>query len=141
MTGSCVPPGGERPSAGDFEPYDICDLCGQVAGDDELLAAIVPDSSAVHDTNPSLDGKRGLTACTVDHLAALVEEYRDRPFMPEEQWAAKIRRALATLDTPVGLSVVAELSGLSEAEAMRGIDWHTARVREWQAGNGAVGSG
>ncbi|MEU3570354.1 hypothetical protein AB0E96_18305 [Kitasatospora sp. NPDC036755] len=30
------------------------------------------------------------------------------------------------------LSVVARLSGLSEHEAVEGVQWHNARAREWR---------
>ncbi|MFB7908308.1 hypothetical protein ACFC1T_17910 [Kitasatospora sp. NPDC056076] len=128
----------DRAWAADFEPCDICDLCGEVVGDDDLLGALVPDSSAVYGTDPALDGKRVLTACTVDHLAVLVEQYRARPFVAEELWAAKVRRAVAEVAPPVPLSLLAKLSGISEQEALRGIYWHNARAREWRARYGGA---
>nr|WP_230211117.1 hypothetical protein [Streptomyces kaniharaensis] len=117
----------------DAETLDLCDHCGQAVVGADLLSALVPDSSALHATDPDLDGKRVLTACSVDHLAALIEEYRRRPFVPEEQWAAKVCRALAGHDEPVPLSTVAQLCGLSERQAQQGVEWHNARAREWRA--------
>jgi hypothetical protein len=126
----------------DVDAYDLCDECGEVVADDELIGALVPDSSALHASDPELDGKRLVTACSVEHLTVLVEQYRSRPFVREEQWAAKVCRALAAYDEPVPLGTVAALSGLSEQQAQLGVDWHNARAREWQAefGDGAGGA-
>lgn len=132
------------PTAGDGFPagadaYDLCDECGQVVADNDLLSALVPDSSVLHGSDPDLDGKRVLTACSVDHLAVLVEQYRRRPFVPQEQWAAKVCRTLAGYEEPVALSTVAEQSGLSEDQAQQGVDWHNERAREWRARYGDGG--
>ncbi|MET8701970.1 hypothetical protein ACFVUH_20780 [Kitasatospora sp. NPDC058032] len=133
------PPVGGGPGADDAAGYDLCDHCGQVVPREELLGALVPDSSAVHVSEPGLDGRRLVTACSAEHLAALIAVYRNRPFVPEEQWAAKVCRALARCEEPVPLGVVAELSGLSEQQAQRGVDWHNARAREWRARYGGGG--
>ncbi|MFJ8622224.1 hypothetical protein ACIRD3_05195 [Kitasatospora sp. NPDC093550] len=125
------PPAGD-PTGDDAEGLDLCDHCGRAVADADLLGALVPDSSALHPTDPDLDGKRVLLACSVDHLAALIEEYRHRRFVPEEQWAGKVCRALADCDEPVPISVVARLSGLSEHQAVQGVEWHNARAREWR---------
>ncbi|MGW6918184.1 hypothetical protein ACWGB8_30875 [Kitasatospora sp. NPDC054939] len=125
----------------DVDAYDLCDECGEVVAGDELISALVADSSALHAGDPDLDGKRVVMACSVEHLAVLVEQYRRRPFVPEEQWAGKVCRALARYDEPVPLGIVAALSGLSEQQAQLGVDWHNARARAWQAefGDGAGG--
>ncbi|MEU8511039.1 hypothetical protein AB0C76_05545 [Kitasatospora sp. NPDC048722] len=134
------PPADDR-SDGTPETLDLCDLCGQAVPADDLLCALVPDSSALHVRDPDLDGKRALTACTVDHLADLIEQYRRRPFVLEEQWAGKVCRALAEYDEPVPLRTVAALSGLSEEQAEQGVEWHNARAREWRARYGDPGDG
>ncbi|MDH6709838.1 hypothetical protein P3T27_006587 [Kitasatospora sp. MAA19] len=59
---------------------------------------LVRDSSVVHRTDPKHDGQRLLVACGREHGRQLVEQYRSRPFVDPEQWAAKIMRAL---DQPV----------------------------------------
>ncbi|MEV7189664.1 hypothetical protein [Kitasatospora sp. NPDC093102] len=125
------PPTGD-PAGDDAQALDLCDHCGRAVASADLLGAVVPDSSALHSTEPALDGKRVVLACSVDHLATLIEDYRHRPFVPEEQWAAKVCRTLARCDEPVPLSVVARLSGLSERQAADGVEWHNARAREWQ---------
>ncbi|MEK2495081.1 hypothetical protein WN990_36615 [Kitasatospora purpeofusca] len=119
--------------ADDASAYDICDHCGLAVPAQDLLGALVPDSSAVHASDPELDGRRVVTACSAGHLAMLVEVYRSRPFVPEEQYAGKVSRTLADYDEPVPLSVVAALCGLSEQQAQQGVDWHNARAREWRA--------
>ncbi|MER7769470.1 hypothetical protein [Kitasatospora sp. NPDC096140] len=132
------PPAGDQ-AGNDAEPLDLCDQCGRAVPDADLLGALVPDSSALHATDPDLDGKRVLLACSVDHLATLIEEYRRRRFVPEEQWAGKVSRALADVDEPVPLSVVARMTGLSEHQAVQGVEWHNARAREWRERYGGGG--
>ncbi|MFF7457044.1 hypothetical protein [Kitasatospora sp. NPDC008115] len=133
------PPADGGPGAHDAAEYDLCDHCGQVVLDVELLGALVPDSSAVHAFDPGLDGRRVVTACSPEHLAVLIDLYRNRPFVHEEQWAAKVCRTLAEYDEPVPLALVAALSGLSEHQAQCGVDWHNARAREWRARYGDLG--
>lgn len=128
-----IGPPADGSSADDVEALDLCDHCGQAVPESDLLSALVPDSSALHPTDPNLDGKRVIIACSVDHLAELVAYYRHRVFVPEEQWAGKVCRALADYDGPVPLSTVAQLSGLSVRQAEQGVEWHNARAREWQA--------
>lgn len=134
------PPADDR-SGGTPERLDLCDLCGWAVPEDGLLSALVPDSSALHVSDPELDGKRALTACSVDHLAELIEQYRRRPFVQEEQWAGKVCRTLAEYDddAPVPLRLVAALSGLSEEQAQQGVEWHNAKAREWRARYGDPG--
>ncbi|MFF2078630.1 hypothetical protein ACFVXG_28260 [Kitasatospora sp. NPDC058162] len=133
------PPADDR-SDGTPGTLDLCDLCGRAVDEGDLLGVLVPDSSALHVSDQSLDGKRALTACTVNHLADLIAQYRKRPFVPEELWAGKICRALAECDgEPVPLSTVAELSGLSVQQAAQGVEWHNARAREWRARYGDPG--
>ncbi|MEU3570353.1 hypothetical protein AB0E96_18300 [Kitasatospora sp. NPDC036755] len=71
--------------ADDAETLDLCDHCGRAVARAELLGALVPDSSVLHSAEPELDGRRVVLACCADHLAALVADYRRRPFVPEEQ--------------------------------------------------------
>ncbi|MFF3072243.1 hypothetical protein ACFVSN_29735 [Kitasatospora sp. NPDC057904] len=129
-----IGPPADDPFGGTPETLDLCDLCGRAVPGDDLLSALVPDSSALHVSDPDLDGKRVLTACTVGHLADLIEQYRRRPFVLEEQWAGKVCRVIAEYDDePVPISTVAALSGLSVEQAQQGVEWHNARAREWRA--------
>ncbi|MFG2915166.1 hypothetical protein ACGF0D_20070 [Kitasatospora sp. NPDC048298] len=134
-----IGPPPEDPAAADADSLDLCDQCGRAVARTELLGALVPDSSALHSTEPELDGKRVVLACSAEHLTTLIADYRHRPFVPEEQWAAKVCRTLAECDEPLPLSVVARLSGLSERQAMEGVEWHNARAREWRRRYGGRG--
>ncbi|MFI9270947.1 hypothetical protein ACIGXM_09595 [Kitasatospora sp. NPDC052896] len=119
----------------DMDPDDLpelCDKCGTVITEDDELYALVPDSSALHEDDPRLDGKRVLTACSIDHLGDLVEEYRRRPYLDEEQWAGKVCRVLEEQDGEVSLETLALATGLSEQQVDRGVAWHNARARAWQ---------
>ena len=123
----------------DEEPADeadlpeLCDLCGTaITHEADELYALVPDSSAVHVSDPRADGKRVLTACSIDHLAELVDQYRNRPFQPAELWAGKVCRALEQSHGPVTLSELARAVELSEEQTQSGVDWHNARASEWQ---------
>lgn len=127
-----IGPPRDDPATDDTDSLDLCDHCGRAVARAELLGALVPDSSVLHATEPELDGRRVVLACCADHLATLIADYRRRPFVPAEQWAAKVCRTLAESDEPVPLSVVARLSGLSERQAVEGVEWHNARAREWR---------
>ncbi|MFJ6378403.1 hypothetical protein ACIQI7_00135 [Kitasatospora sp. NPDC092039] len=134
-----IGPAADDSAADDTEALDLCDHCGRVVATADLLGALVPDSSALHSTQSALDGKRLVLACCADHLAALIADYRHRPFVPEEQWAGKVCRAIADYEDPVPLSVVARLTGLSEQQAVEGVEWHNARAREWRRHYGDSG--
>ncbi|MEU1284459.1 hypothetical protein [Kitasatospora sp. NPDC005856] len=81
---------------------ELCDLCHAVISDGSEVYFVVRDSSVVHRTDPEFDGRRLLVACGREHGRRLVEQYRDRPFVGPEQWAAEIGRALD--QHPDGLS-------------------------------------
>lgn len=68
---------------------ELCDQCGHVVPDAPIYA-VVPDSSYASESDPSLDGGRLVVACCGGHLLALWRRYRDRPFDPEELWAARV---------------------------------------------------
>ncbi|MDJ0347056.1 hypothetical protein QMK19_39860 [Streptomyces sp. H10-C2] len=73
---------------------DICDACARRLTDGCHLD-VIPDSSALHSRDPARDGRRLVVACSPEHLAALQDEYRTRPFTAEELWAGQVDRALA----------------------------------------------
>lgn len=58
-------------------------LCGFRTG--MSCMGLVPDSSGIHASDPSMDGSRLITACSDEHLAALRARYAARPFVDEEQ--------------------------------------------------------
>ncbi|MFF2747782.1 hypothetical protein ACFVVA_19805 [Kitasatospora sp. NPDC058048] len=129
----------DGPLGDDAEALDLCDHCGEAVARADLVSVLVPDSSALHRSDPALDGRRVLRACSAEHLTALIDRYRRRPFIPEEQWAGKVCRTLAGREGPVPLGLVARLSGLSVQEAVQGVEWHNARAREWRAQYGDPG--
>ncbi|MFE4054059.1 hypothetical protein [Streptomyces sp. YIM B13518] len=120
----------KRPWRLRVSPVTLCDLCAMVLPADEAVRAYVPDSSAAHPTHDWFDGLRLLTACGEPHLERLREEYRRRPFVQEELWAAKIGQVLA--DGPPSLTLVqlACRTGLHEPEIRRAVAWHNRRRQE-----------
>ncbi|MFB7668523.1 hypothetical protein ACFC1R_32145 [Kitasatospora sp. NPDC056138] len=115
----------------DPELPELCDECGTVLDDGEELYALVPDSSALHAFDPDFDGKRVLTACSLDHLAELVEQYRRRPYVAEEQWAGKVCRALEHSGEALTLEALALASGLSKDQVGRAVKWQNESARLW----------
>lgn len=123
----------DDPLRDDPDPSELCDACGTVITDEtDGIFALVPDSSALHAIDPGLDGRRVLIACSLDHLAELVDEYRHRPYAVDELWAGKVCRALEENGGSLSLPAIAAASRLSEAQVERGVDWHNARARDWQ---------
>ncbi|MFB6838951.1 hypothetical protein [Streptomyces sp. NPDC056361] len=106
-----------------------CDLCGTLIPVGSEIYSLVSDSSAVHGHDPSLDGRRILTACSVEHLADLQHDYRQRPFVNAELWASKI--ALALQEHPDGLSTqrLVEETGLNTVQIERALAWQHERRR------------
>ncbi|MDH6623989.1 hypothetical protein M2271_001786 [Streptomyces sp. LBL] len=50
---------------------DTCDLCGQLLDEEAELLALVDDSSAIHTSDPKMDGRRLVTVCSPEHLKEL----------------------------------------------------------------------
>jgi len=63
---------GEHGGTPDQGAPELCDFCGAVVSDETELYAFVPDSSAIHAHDPTLDGQRLVSVCTEDHLRQLV---------------------------------------------------------------------
>ncbi|MEU0255321.1 hypothetical protein ABZ299_23070 [Streptomyces sp. NPDC006184] len=116
------------------ELCDLCDLCAAVIAADEAVRGYVPDSSSAHATLDWFDGLRLLTACGEEHLERLREEYRRRPFVREELWAAKITRILTSGPPALGLVELACRTGLHESEIRRALAWHDRHRREGDGG-------
>jgi hypothetical protein len=66
---------------------ETCEWCNVLVTDGSELYGLVPDSSVIHASDPSMDGSRLITACSDEHLVALRVRYAARPFVNEEQWA------------------------------------------------------
>ncbi|MEU6313802.1 hypothetical protein [Streptomyces sp. NPDC047014] len=111
---------------------ELCDWCGAVVSDSTEWYSVVPDSSAVHSSDPVLDGKRMVVGCSREHLAELVEQYKRRPFVAGELFAGKIARVLE--QHPEGLSeedLVRE-TGLTAAQIEVGAMWQNLEFLRWR---------
>lgn len=93
------------------------------------MRGYVADSSSVHPVNDWFDGLRLLTACGPEHLESLRAEYKRRPFVDEELWAAKMTRALTSGPPVLTLEQLACRTGLYEPEIRRAMAWRNARPR------------
>ena len=128
---------GEHDGTPDQDEPELCDYCGTVASDKTALYAFVPDSSATHAHAPALDGKRLVTACSEQHLDALADQYRSRPFVEAELWAGKILRAVK--DNPgkrIDDALLTELTGLTVEQIHAGITWHNEQARAFHRHRG-----
>ncbi|GGV82601.1 MULTISPECIES: hypothetical protein [Streptomyces] len=109
-------------------PLDLCDLCGVTLPPERTVSTYVPDSSAALPGRDAYDGLRLLTACCEQHLTALREQYRARPFVQEELWAAKIERELNAGTPVLTMTQLGCRTGLHEPEIRRAIAWHNAHL-------------
>lgn len=121
---------GEHHGTPEQDASDLCDYCGTVVDDKTALFAVVPDSSAIHASEPSMDGKRLLSTCSEGHMNELSEQYRRRPYTDAELWAGKVLRAVSTnpgryIDD---VFLTAE-TGLTIEQIHAGITWHNERAR------------
>ncbi|MFF7656772.1 hypothetical protein ACFZCY_44460 [Streptomyces sp. NPDC007983] len=89
--------------------------------DQSEIYAVVRDSSVIHSHNPRLDGKRWLTAGSREHMAELVEQYEQRPFVDAELWAGKIGRAIEDHGGKISPEVLAEDTGLAQDQIELGV--------------------
>jgi hypothetical protein len=105
-------------------------VCARNGDDVALIGALVPDSSSVAADNRTPDGERQVVACSHDHLRSLLETYARRPFVDEELWTGKIRRAVAAGGgRPLHSPDLATLTGLSVEQVARALVWHNSRLR------------
>lgn len=114
----------------DIPPVELCDRCGAVFPAGRAVCALVPDSSCAQGRGGRADGLRLLTACGEQHLEELREDYRRRPFVEEELWAAKVTQALSAGPPALTVAEVARRTGLHEPEIHRAVLWHNRRLRE-----------
>ncbi|MCX4404195.1 hypothetical protein OG840_21365 [Streptomyces sp. NBC_01764] len=110
---------------------ELCDLCGEEISDDTEVYALVPDSSAIHGHDPKLDGKQRLTACSSEHMAALVDAYEQRPFVDAELWAGKIGRAIEAHRARISPEELAEETRLTQAQIELGMLWQELDAQRW----------
>ncbi|WP_306187294.1 MULTISPECIES: hypothetical protein [unclassified Streptomyces] len=107
----------------------LCDLCAASFPEDEATSGYVPDSSCAYPTRHWFDGLRLVTACCDEHFETIREEYRHRPFVQEELWAAKITCALTVGRAVLSLEELGCRTGLHEPEIRRAMAWHNKRMR------------
>ncbi|MCZ4103236.1 hypothetical protein QMK19_23920 [Streptomyces sp. H10-C2] len=110
---------------------DICDLCARRLTDGCQMG-VVPDSSAIHARSPARDGRRLVVACSPEHLAALQQEYRTRPYVPEELWAGQIDRAQALQPKVLSRDALSAAAGLSLLEVQRALAWKNRDRRRYE---------
>jgi hypothetical protein len=97
---------------------DGCCVCGRWA----TWYAVVPDSSHV-------DGRRAVAACSSAHLAVVRQVYAARPWVVEELWYARIRRARAGAVEPMTAAQLAAAAGLSLTQGELAYGFNRARMR------------
>ncbi|MEU7895683.1 hypothetical protein AB0B45_22865 [Nonomuraea sp. NPDC049152] len=107
---------------------ELCDWCGTVISDGTEIHGLAPDSSMIHASIPGFDGRRFLTACNHEHLVALYEHYRRRPFVDEELWAGKIARALNGTAEELTIEDLTDATGLSREQVERCMAWLEAQL-------------
>ncbi|MEU8975899.1 hypothetical protein AB0D11_43105 [Streptomyces monashensis] len=111
---------------------ELCYLCGAVVDDSTEWCAIVPDSSSIHAVDPKLDGKRMVVGCTKEHLAELVEQYKQRPFVDAELWAGKIARVMQQHPEGVSDKEMSRETGLKPAQIELGVLWQNLEFLRWR---------
>ncbi|MET8957622.1 hypothetical protein ACWEO4_45925 [Streptomyces sp. NPDC004393] len=119
-----------EPGEGEVRP-ELCDLCGAEISGQAEVHALVPDSSVIHGHDPKLDGKRWLSACSPEHLAALLDVYKQRPFVDVELWAGKISRAVEAHRGRISPEELAEETGLTQAQIELGQSWQNLDALRW----------
>ncbi|MCM2418951.1 hypothetical protein [Streptomyces sp. RKAG293] len=65
-----------------------------------------------------------------ERLAVLQQEYRTRPYVPEELWAGQIDRALEHHPQALTRDALSAATGLSLLEIQRALAWK--KHRDWQ---------
>ncbi|MFF9058901.1 hypothetical protein ACF09K_09395 [Streptomyces sp. NPDC014882] len=111
-----------------------CDECGTTLCVEPQRGSyphpvILPDSSAVGAHPSDMDGQRMATACSEACRRAIEERFLRRPFVPEELWAGKLKRALAASPEGMKPPELLERSGLTEAQMGAGFRWLAGRCR------------
>ncbi|MFC8272206.1 hypothetical protein ACFUJR_06610 [Streptomyces sp. NPDC057271] len=106
-----------------------CAVCGCPLGPRPYNGR-APDSSYVDPDDPLRDGQRPLLACSVEHLALLEGELRERPYHDAELWFAKITRAMGRHDHGLSMADLGRETGLDQAQLEAGALWitHLPRV-------------
>ncbi|MGW1617377.1 hypothetical protein ACWCQZ_50455 [Streptomyces sp. NPDC002285] len=117
---------------------ELCDLCGAVTWDSARWTAVVPDSSSIT-VDPEFDGKRLIVGCSREHLAALTDCYKHRPFMDAELWSGKIARVIQQHPDGISPQDLAEETGLDMDQIETGVSWRTIDFVHWHQQFGTHG--
>ncbi|MEO3976708.1 hypothetical protein [Streptomyces sp. CAU 1734] len=102
-----------------------------MVSDSSELYALVPDSSFIHAVEPTFDGKRWVVGCSREHLAELVEQYRQRQFVDAELWAGQIGRTIDAHAGKISPEELAEETGLTQAQIELGVLWQNLGALRW----------
>ncbi|MFE7403287.1 hypothetical protein [Streptomyces sp. NPDC057557] len=113
---------------------DICDLCEQPLDEETELLALVDDSSAIHTSDPKMDGKRLVTVCSPDRLTELQRQYAQRPYSGPKLWAGKITRAMRSYPNGIKPKHLRRETGLTDQQIEAAVDWNNERSRRHQTG-------
>ncbi|MFB7509759.1 hypothetical protein ACFC0P_41295, partial [Streptomyces broussonetiae] len=89
------------------------------------------DSPSNHAFNPNLDAKRLIVGCPREHLAELVEQDKQRPFVDAELWAGKIYRASEAHGGRISPEELAYETGLAEGQIRLGVLWQNLGAQGW----------
>ncbi|GAA2701683.1 cyclin family protein [Nonomuraea recticatena] len=110
---------------------DRCGWCGTVIPPGTGVHGIATDSWVTDDSDAQDDGQRFLTSCGYEHLVALREHYRRRPFLDEELWAGKIASAFERHDV-LTVEDLERVTGLSREQIQRCVAWLETQLHRLQ---------
>ena len=80
------------------------------------------DSSAIHPSEPGMDGRRLVAACGAEHVARL--RATARPWVDEEFWAGRLARAeRGRPGRPESPNVLARRVGITTEQMQRALAW------------------
>ncbi|MFF5932944.1 hypothetical protein [Streptomyces sp. NPDC012508] len=108
----------------DARHHAPCGVCGCPTGP-RPYEGRAPDSSYVDPDDPLHDGQRPLSACSVEHLALLVNELRGRPYHDAELWFAKISRTMGRHHHGISMADLSQETGLDLEQLEAGALWIT----------------
>ncbi|MGW4527314.1 hypothetical protein [Amycolatopsis sp. NPDC004378] len=106
----------------------VCVHCGQKIPVGALRMAVVPDSSMVDFGDPSRHGQRVVSACSDEHLSALIDRAREA-WVAEEWWFGLLWAASSRPDMrDAPLSRVGERARLSARQVDAAVAWNAHRT-------------
>lgn len=121
---------GKDSAAATPEPVELCDYCGLVFPAMDAATGYVPDSSCADLAHPWFDGLRRVVACCAEDLENLRAEYRLRPFVQEELWAAKLDCAFRTGRRVRSVEELSCCTGLDHEEIRAAVAWRNENRAE-----------